>query len=1528
MNIDSDPSDPLFFATRRCVDRVCLAFETAWRVDTMYRIEAFVHSIADHLDDFPDNDQRKQITQHVLAELICLEMDLRYADRQEFQRPEYYRRFPEFTSVIDESFERILQLDSERRMKERDPGSSLATANWGSAPPAHPLKRQSNRPHRVPPNKLSKQLGPFREITRVGAGGFGIVYRAWDSRHRRFVALKQPQPRVGENPQLMNAFLDEAEKAMELNHPGIVRTHSIEQFDEILLIVQDFIDGPDLEKTLKASRTHPDIVALLAEIADALAYANRRGIIHRDLKPANILMDPQGKPYLADFGMSLHENAQQDMPDQRCGTPAYMSPQLVAGLTRNLDGRTDIWSLGVIAYELLAGRRPFAGNTEDEIFRQIETRDPKPLREIDSSIDKELERICLKCLSKRARDRYLTADDLADDLRHWLTRPRLPIATDPSATFIPKGLRAYGIEDAAFFQQLLPGPRDREQVPASIRFWATRIREPLTPDCRVPIGVIYGPSGSGKSSFVKAGLIPYLLNDIDTCYIEASPRETESQLKTALRDQFRFIPLEASLPEILAGLSSARWHDSPKKILIVIDQFEQRLSAADDYSQSTLAKALRHCCGERLQCLLLVRDEFWLALTRFADALEMDLLEGQNSQDIDLFDRDHAMEILSKLGRAYHKLPDQSVALTKQQHEFLAASIDQLAIDNYVICVRLILFAEMFKSRPWTLAELNSVGGVHGVGEAFLESTFGSRGSSRRFHRHKDSVQAVLEELLPKAGTNIRGVTKSEEELLAASKLTTRHSEFDDLIQALDQDFRLITRCDIHATQSNPKSEKPPVRSYQLTHDYLVPSIRDWLAKELRQTRRGRALLRLRELAAQIEPGKPPKNRPTHLEWLTWSFRFRWRELDERQKRVMRNARQHFLSSFTLVALLLILIGAIATTLALIDRRKQTAANLLEDLIGQRVEQMPAIVTKLEGYPDLVQPELERRLAVLRNKPDHHRRVQLGLLPFKPSLASDIVHNITRPDCEPAELEASLEVVANYSTLPPEQLLQVLRDDHSDPHSRFRAAVSLALLDRQDVNWKDQAGMLGSVLIDEPVQSQREWIRLLAPVAQAIKPTFRQMLANADERNDTRPLTTALYSFTQPEQRASYFLPLLTGANDSQFDSILSAFEEGNQADSILDHLLRSKAPPDDAFATASRTIALLRLGKPKEFLELTKSLESPGTRSLIILLANPVRLDFVQLQSLYESPAIEDDLTRQAILMAFAERANSLYDDRQVQWLDQAVESSCLTERHAGCFSAAELVAKRRSLDLMKYRKRRRQSETSGVLGDVYINSQLQAFSIIRPDELNQLDSPIAVATTETSVMEIAAFLGQPQEKSELDHPYLIRDFSKVYEYCNWLSGKDGLADQKVYPNTPITNYRDTPVDISREGYRLMTHREWLAMSNAETNGVRFLGTSNELADSFAWTVGTAGGQVQDVGMLLPNEHGLFDLYGNAFEACMRPATDQTKFIAVGQTARQSRHLLSPNGGFSFVPAELRTNNLWLSVRLVRRIPTTSESR
>src|SRR5262245_13242053 len=264
-------------------------------------------------------------------------------------------------------------------------------------------------------------IGRYRIVRRLGQGGFGRVYLARDDDLDRPVAIKVPSPERVPGPDDVEEYLREARALARLDHPRIVPVHDVGRTaDGLCYVVSRYVEGSDLAQRKRQGRwPFRESAELVAVVAEALHHAHTRGLVHRDIKPANILIDLQGRPWVADFGLALrdHDCGQED---KLVGTPAYMSPEQARGEGHRVDGRSDIFSLGVVFYELLTGRKPFRGDTHAQVLEQILRAEERPPRQIDDTIPRELERICQKMLAKRASERYSTARDLADDLRHFL----------------------------------------------------------------------------------------------------------------------------------------------------------------------------------------------------------------------------------------------------------------------------------------------------------------------------------------------------------------------------------------------------------------------------------------------------------------------------------------------------------------------------------------------------------------------------------------------------------------------------------------------------------------------------------------------------------------------------------------------------------------------------------------------------------------------------------------------------------------------------------------------------------------------------------------------------------------------------------------------------------------------------------------------------------------------------------------------------------------------------------------------------
>lgn len=221
---------------------------------------------------------------------------------------------------------------------------------------------------------------------------------------------------------------------------------------------------------------------------------------------------------------------------------------------------------------------------------------------------------------------------------HRSLLPRRNIVAHQPVPIRPKGLRSFDSGDTDFFLKLLPGPRDRHGIPESVRFWKNRIEE--TDGIQTfRVGVIYGPSGSGKSSLLKAGLLPLLDTNIEVIYAEATPKGTADRLLQLLRMRFGELESEKNLADALAAVRRGSSATGKRKVLIVLDQFEQWLHNRDHDGNQNLVEALRQCDGQRVQAVLTVRDDFWMGISRVMHDLEIDLIPGDNVSAIDLFGR-------------------------------------------------------------------------------------------------------------------------------------------------------------------------------------------------------------------------------------------------------------------------------------------------------------------------------------------------------------------------------------------------------------------------------------------------------------------------------------------------------------------------------------------------------------------------------------------------------------------------------------------------------------------------------------------------------------------------------------------------------------------------------------------------------------------------------------------------------------------------------------------------------------------------
>ncbi len=430
-------------------------------------------------------------------------------------------------------------------------------------------------------------------------------------------------------------------------------------------------------------------------------------------------------------------------------------------------------------------------------------------------------------------------------------------------------------------------------------------------------------------------MLPRLSTDVVVVYVEATGVDTETRLLSGIRKRFPELASDLGLAQTLTALRREEPGATGKKLLIVLDQFEQWLHSKREEHDPELVQTLRQCDGSRIQCIVMVRDDFWLAVSRFMRDLEVDLIPGRNVALVDLFELDHARTVLIAFGRGFGKLPENVKDTTKQQTDFLKQALVDLAEGGKVIPVRLSLFAEMMKGKPWTTAALKEIGGAAGLGVTFLEEAFSAASAIPTYRLHQTAARRVLEALLPETGIDIKGHMQSRDELLQASGYADRIKDFVELMHILDGELRLITPTDpegaISEEPSHPRSPSPGTGTghfYQLTHDYLVPSLREWLTRKKKETRRGRAELLIADRAAVWSVRRENRQLPSLLQWFQmacWTHKSNWTPT---QRKMMRKAsRVHVVRWASGLLVVFGIAIVIQQMMAATDRRHLDGAN-------------------------------------------------------------------------------------------------------------------------------------------------------------------------------------------------------------------------------------------------------------------------------------------------------------------------------------------------------------------------------------------------------------------------------------------------------------------------------------------------------------------------------------------------------------------------------------------------------------------------
>ncbi|MGO9462913.1 MAG: SUMF1/EgtB/PvdO family nonheme iron enzyme, partial [Isosphaeraceae bacterium] len=871
--------------------------------------------------------------------------------------------------------------------------------------------------------------------------------------------------------------------------------------------------------------------------------------------------------------------------------------------------------------------------------------------------------------------------------------------------------------------------------------------------------------------------------------------------------------------------------DHSQRVLIVLDQFEQWLHAKREEANTELAQALRQCDGERVKAIIMVRadGDFWMEVHRFLRELHIEV-QGQNSAAVALFEPRHARRVLIAFGQAFEALDEK---LSKDQESFVDKAIQGLAENGRIMPVRLALFADMVKDKPWTQSTFKDVGGAEGVGVLFLEEKF----NSTTLKPHRRAAQALLKALLPEEGTEIKGQKRSVNQLLEISGYRSRPADFHDLLHVLNNECRLITPATYDADSPDLKEgdgDGLPVaaRFYQLTHDYLVPSLREWLDREQQKTRRGRAEKLLASRASMWKHERADRFLPSLREYLVIRILTQKRDWTEPQKLMMHRSRQVQLSRGAALLVVLIILG-VAGFWYRTGQLEDQAREAVERLREAHIARVPRAIEHLSRY----RARANRLLRQVSGDSDRERlNVALALLPTDQGQLGYLTRRLLVFD--PDAFPVLQRLLSPYREALEEPLWQVLESETAKSDERlFPAACFLAESARNDIaveRWKKSASLVADQMLDKLVQEPGHFI----PVVDAARPASRQLLdplLTIYRKRDPNDPNIGAKRLLARSILVTYFLensdamaavlaedddprsynatfgklpnggrPLIKPMFDQLSQPLSPRAAATDGAGGVRDVATRKKAGrqkitdrdlEDHARRLANAAVTLIRLGQENDKVwDLLRRAHNPRTRSYIIDRLGPFGVAY---QSLIERALSEDEdvSVREALLLALGEFSlEKLTETERIRLCDKLAE---VYHRHPdpGLHGASRwLLAKLAQGD----RVTRIDGELAGFKPPAgqrwYVNSQHQTMVVIPGPVEFEIGSPF-----NEPFREVGSDSGvEQQHRVRIERGYAIaaqevtvEDFMAGFSPMHNVDRKR-LAlgpDGKVDPRCPINN-------------------------------------------------------------------------------------------------------------------------------------------
>jgi formylglycine-generating enzyme required for sulfatase activity len=789
----------------------------------------------------------------------------------------------------------------------------------------------------------------------------------------------------------------------------------------------------------------------------------------------------------------------------------------------------------------------------------------------------------------------------------------------------------------------------------------------------------------------------------------------------------------------------------------------------------------------------------------------------------------------------------------------LNQAVAGLAQEGKVISVRLALFAEMMKGKSWTPSSLKEVGGTEGVGVTFLEETFTASTAPPQHRLHQKAAQAVLKALLPETGTDIKGHMRSRQELLAASGYATRPRDFDDLLRILDGEIRLITPTDPEGkNDADPSMLQAGARYYQLTHDYLVHSLRDWLTRKQKETRRGRAELLLADRAAVWNPRPENRQLPSLWQW----FQIKWLTAKKTwtppQRKMMREAGRYHAVRGLVIAVAFALLGW-----GVYEARGRLKAHALTDsLLRAETTKVLDIVADMPPYRRWIDPLLHDAYAQAEASEDTHKQLHasLALLPVDSAQAEYLYGRLV--DAQPSEVPIIRDALAAHQSGLADRLwAAVEKPEKGKELQRLRAAAALAKYDPENGKWAKVRDAVADDLVREPAVYLATWLESFRPVRQTLLVPLSVVYRDGKRRETERSQATGIladYASDQPK----FLADLLMDADETQFAVLYPKFkEQGERGLPVLTGEIDKKLPPDLpssherreklAKRQANAAVALLRMNQSEKVWPLLKHTTDPRVRSYLIHRLYPFGVDAGAILKRLDE---ELDVTiRRALLLSlgeFSEKDLSA-DDRKE--LLSRFKDMYRTGADPGLHAACEWLLRqwnatawlKQTNDDWAKEKAQRTTRLEEIKQSLtkdkekappqwYVNSQGQTMVVIpgpveflmgspaseegwganESQHTRRIGRTFALAAKAVTVREFRRFLKEnkleewfaangeaapimKQSSPDEECPIILVDWFHAAAYCNWLSKAEGIPPGQWCYRTNARQIADADVSV-----------------------------------------------------------------------------------------------------------------------------------